>query len=121
MTPAVYHFRNLNPNNIYRPQTKLREGNVFTGVCDSVHRGVVPAPGGGGSAPGGCLLGGECLVPGGSAPAGCLLQGVPALGGLLLGGCLLPGGTCSGGCLVETLPEGYCCGRYASYWNAFLY
>ena len=23
----------------YRPQTKLREGNVFTPVCDSVHRG----------------------------------------------------------------------------------
>ena len=41
----------------YRPLTKLREGNVFTGVCDSVHRGVVRgcsggacvvAPGGGG-------------------------------------------------------------------------
>ena len=25
----------------YRPQTKLRQGNVFTGVCDSVHRGGV--------------------------------------------------------------------------------
>ena len=25
----------------YRPQTKLREGYVFTGVCDSVNRGVV--------------------------------------------------------------------------------
>ena len=24
---------------IYRPLTKLREGYVFTGVCDSVHRG----------------------------------------------------------------------------------
>ena len=24
---------------IYRPQTKLREGYVFTGVCDSVHMG----------------------------------------------------------------------------------
>ena len=24
----------------YRPQTKLREGYVFTRVCDSVHRGV---------------------------------------------------------------------------------
>ena len=23
----------------YRPQTKLRKGNVFTPVCDSVHRG----------------------------------------------------------------------------------
>ena len=25
--------------NFYRPQTKLREGNVFTPVCDSVHGG----------------------------------------------------------------------------------
>ena len=27
------------------------------------------------------------------------------------------------GCLVETPPpqDGYCCGRYASYWNAFLF
>ena len=37
------------------------------------------------------------------------------------GGCLLLGGVCSGGCLVETPPpNGYCCGPYASYWNAFL-
>ena len=33
-----------------------------------------------------------------------------------MGGCLLPGG-----CLVETPHDGYCCGRYASYWNAFLF
>ena len=25
-----------------------------------------------------------------------------------------------GGCLLETPRDGYCCGRYASYWNAFL-
>ena len=25
----------------YRPQTKLREGNVFTPICDSVHGGGV--------------------------------------------------------------------------------
>ena len=42
-------------------------------------------------------------------------------GGLLLGGCLVPGGLLSGRCLVETPPDGYCCGRYASYWNAFLF
>ena len=29
----------------YRPQTKLRKGNVFTPVCDSVHRGEVTPPG----------------------------------------------------------------------------
>ena len=59
----------------------------------------MPAPGGGG-------------VP---APGG---GGVPAPGG---GGCLLLGGAYSGGELVETPPDGYCCGRYASYWNAFLF
>ena len=30
------------------------------------------------------------------------------------------GGACSRGGLVETLRDGYFCGRYASYWNAFL-
>ena len=53
---------------------KLREGNVFTCVCDSVHRGM---PG-----PGGCLVSGGCLVPGGwvpglggvSGPRGCLVE-----------------------------------------------
>ena len=31
------------------------------------------------------------------------------------------GGACSRGvCLVETPPDCYCCGPYASYWNAFL-
>ena len=28
----------------YRPQTKLREGNVFTPVCDYVHRGRCTPP-----------------------------------------------------------------------------
>ena len=47
----------------YRPQAKLREGNVFTGVCDSVHRGgLVP---GGVPGPGGCLVGEGDLVLGG--------------------------------------------------------
>ena len=32
--------------NHYRPQTKLREGYVFTGVCHSVHRGIMCARGG---------------------------------------------------------------------------
>ena len=42
------------------------------------------------------------------------------------GGVCSVGGVCSGGCLLctEAAPPGrddYCCGRYASYWNAFLY
>ena len=36
-----------------------------------------------------------------------------------LGG-VLPGCASRGVCLVETPLDGYCCGRYASYWNAFL-
>ena len=55
------------------------------------------------------LFTGGCLLPGG------LVQGV--------GMCLVRGGASSWGvCLVETPlpPDGYCCGRYASYWNAFL-
>ena len=83
-------------NSCYRPQTKLREGNVFTGVCDSVHGGV---PG-----PGGCLFTGGCLVLGGACSGGGLLL-APGEGGV-------PGGD---------PPNGYCCGQYASYWNAFLY
>ena len=49
----------------------LRQGNMLTPVCHSVHKG----------------------------------------------GCLVPSG-----CLEETpSPDGYCCGRYAAYWNAFLF
>ena len=56
----------------YRPQRKLREGNVFTGVCDSVHGGGVPGPGGEGvPGPGGCLLPG---VPGPDPPGQLLLR-----------------------------------------------
>ena len=38
---AQFYFCCLTPVTgfYYRPQTKLWEGNVFTGVCDSVHRG----------------------------------------------------------------------------------
>ena len=54
------------------------------------------------SGPGGCLI-----------PEGCLiLGGVPGPGG----GCLVPANG-----WWRPPPEGYCCGRYASYWNAFLF
>ena len=47
-----------------------------------------------------------------------LVQGVPGAGGGLIQGVSGPGGSALG---VETPPIGYCCGRYASYWNAFLF
>ena len=48
----------------------------------------------------------------------CLLRRVPAPGGVLLGGVPVLGcWSASGG----GAQDGYCCGRYASYWNAFLF
>ena len=54
----------------------------------------------------------------------CVKNSVHRGGGCLLLGCLLrrvsapgEGGGVSGG----DPPDGYCCGRYASYWNAFLF
>ena len=64
----------------YRPQTKLRKGNVFTSVC----LGFCPQGGGG------------CLPP-------CTGWGVWPTP------------------LGRHPPDGTCSGRYASYWNAFLF
>ena len=101
------------------PATKLRQGNVFTPVCHSVHRGVsVPACtvghmtlgvsvqrvsvwGGlclrvsvwGGFCPGKSLSGGLCT---GGLCVGGSLFGVSVHRGLCLG-CLCPGGLCVGG------------------------
>ena len=65
-----------------------------------------------------------CSQGGAWSWGGCLvLGGEPGPGG----GCLVPGGRClvlggpGPGGLVETPRDGYCCGRYASYWNAFLF
>ena len=82
MSTAANGMHPTGMHSCYCLQTKLREGNVFTGVCDSVH---------GGGAPG--RVTGPGVVPGlgGSAPVGCLHLGVPG-----------PGGSAPGGCLVET-------------------
>ena len=109
----------------YRPQTKLRQGNIFTPVCHSVHGG-----GGGGSYPNMHCSGG---VP---APRGVCSRGVCSRRGAWSGVSARGGGgsawgvysqwgllqgVCSGGgCLVEIPQDGHCCGRYTSYWNAFL-
>ena len=63
------------------------------------------------------LFTGGYLVPGGVPGP----RGVSAPRGAWYGGCLLLGGAWSGECLVDSPPDGYCCGRYRSYWNAFLF
>ena len=72
--------------------------------------------------PGGCLLPGVCVSgPGGvcsrqvSAPRGVSAPGVSAPGG-----CVCSRGSTRGVVPGGDPPDGYCCGRYASYWNAFL-
>ena len=84
------------------PATKLGQGYVFTRVCDSVHRGVSQ----------------HALqqVSRGVCYPSMHCRWCPSMP------CSRsPGGGCSRGCLVETPPrDGYRCGRYASYWNAFL-
>ena len=111
----------------YCPQWSCK-GCFYTCLWFCSQEGV-PAPGGW-LLPGGYLLlgGGRSQgVPGpgegcqvwGSAPG----DGVPGPGG---GGLPGPGGLLWGdgvpgpmGCLVETPRDGYCCGQYTSYWNAF--
>ena len=80
-------------------------------------------------------------MPGPVEGGGCLVLGVPGLGGLPGWGSLVPGGAWSGGtwsqggtwsggglvsqhALRQTPPpqrDGYCCERYASYWNALFF
>ena len=107
----------------------LGQGNVFTGICNSVHRGGLLLGGllsgdllwgwGGGvwgwmgvSSQGIIYLNYFSLLRGGGESAQrCLLLGVSALGGVSAlregvwsGECLLPGVVCSWGGLVETPP-----------------
>ena len=127
---------------IYRPQSSC-EGYVFTPVCDSVHRVCVcvlyqhalqvesqHALQGGVYVLSQHALqvvsqhalqeGGVCAIP------ACIAGGIPA--------CLAAGGVCSRGVSALGVPapgryawrppppkaDAYCCGQYASYWNAFL-
>ena len=79
----------------YHPSTKLREGNVFTGVCQSF-----------------CPRGWVCLVP------GPFWVGMPSHRSLPGG---IPG-TPSGRYMPRlTSSCGHRSSRYASYWNAFLF
>ena len=88
------------------PANEVCEGYVFTRVCHSVHEGWCLLPEGGACSGGGCLL-----LPGGrrSSP-----REVPAPWGGRVPALVRGGVFC---CMPP--PDGYCCGRYASYWNAF--
>ena len=103
--------RHFSPKNMvtmfyYRPQRSWGKVIYLTGVCDSVHWG-------GGVCSRGVWSWG-CLVWGG----GVWSQGVSGWGG----GVWSSRGVCSpGGAWWRHPRDGYCCGRYASYWNAFLW
>ena len=108
---------------IYHPQTRLWKGNVFTPVCQSF-----------------CSQGGVCLsacwdththththTPPGRHPPGRHPLGRQPWADIPLG--RHPPAQCMLG-YTHTPPSlpsacwdrhGYCCGRYASYWNAFLF
>ena len=55
--------------------------------------------------------------PGGSAPRGCLVGGCLVWRGCSWGGAGIP--ACTEADLPPPGRDGYCCGRYASHWNAF--
>ena len=125
--------------------SEVCEGYVFPRVCHSVHggrRGGIPAYilggilaclaaclGGGGGIPA-CLAGFQAHTQGGKL-RGLARGGLQAhtqgkvegsgLGGLLPRGCLLQGGLLWWGVGLPPPHDHYCCRRYASYWNAFLF
>ena len=100
----------------------LGQGNIFTPVCHSVHRGGGHVWFGGHA----WLQGGVCMVAGGHAwlPGGMHgFQEVHGCGGACTvaggmhgcGGCVVVGGVCIGYGKIQSMS-----GQYASYWNAFL-
>ena len=69
-----------------------------------------------------CPQGGLDLCPGGSRSGGSLSRGGLYAGGSVCRGVSGQGRSLSGGSLVmETPPRTVTSGRYASYWNAFLF
>ena len=121
----------------------LGQGNMFTGVRLST--GGVHGPGGAWSR--GCMVPGGAWPQGGAwswggawSQGGAWSWGVHGPRGFMvlggawsLGVCMVLGDAWSGGCIVPLgvvhgpgvvpggdPPDGYCCRRYASYWNAFL-
>ena len=80
---------------------------LHVSVILSTGEGAIPA----------CIAGDipACLAAGFRGGVAC------SWGGLLPGGCLLQGGLLPGGYGEPLKANGYCCGWYTSYWNAFLF
>ena len=89
----------------------LGQGNIFTPVCHSVHRGGIPACIAG-SIPTCLAAGGRCAIPACIGEWGVLLLGVPGPGGAWsrgmpgLGGGSAPGGSAPGGPASRGVPGG---------------
>ena len=99
----------------------LGQGNIFTPVCHSVHRGGVRGCGepawlwvGVHGCGGSCVVVGACMVAGGMCGWGaCMVVGGHAWSGGMHG---CRGEACIGYDKIRSMS-----GRYASYWNAFLF
>ena len=99
------------------PATKLRQGNVFTPICQSFcSQGGMHGWGcawQGGSCGGGVCDQGVCVWSEGMHGWGCALRG-----GMHGGDVHDRGHAWQGG--MRGRRDGHCSRRYASYWNAFL-
>ena len=90
----------------------LGQGNIFTPVCHSVHGGGMLSQHALQMVSQHALQEGGVPGLGGSGPGGVCSRGcVPGLGG----------SAARGGAWLNPPPDDHCCGRYASYWNAFLW
>ena len=110
----------------------LPPANEVWGKIIFLHLFVILFTGGGAWSWEGVPGPGGCLVPGGGllwedawswgvpGPRGAC-QRVSAPGGAWSWGVSAPGGVWSQGGAWWRPPDGYCCGRYASYWDAFLF
>ena len=125
---------------IFTAATKLRQGNIFTSLCQEF------CPQGGMHGRGACVVGGyvwqgghawqgACMVGGMHGREVCIAGGVHGRGTCMAGGHAWQGGMCgrgnvwwggawegacmAGGCAWQE--NGDCSGQYASYWNAFLF
>ena len=110
IAPHILAFENVSfHGHLYRPQTKLRKGNVFTPVCKSFWSqggGVYPSMHGGRHTPWADSPWANTPLQTPHLPSACwdTHPHCPVHGW----------NTCPP-------PGGHCCRRYASIWNAFLY